>query len=76
MTLLAFAPFKPPDNHSKCLCSALRADIGLGQICIHGRTERALITIGSDFEGSISLVKQYPDGWSGKQGVEYLRMAQ
>ena len=38
------------------------ADIGLGQICIHGQTERALITIGSDFEGSISLVNQYPDG--------------
>ena len=52
------------------------ADIGLGQTRIDGRTELPLITIGSDLEGSISLVNQYPDGWSAKQGLDYLRMAQ
>jgi NAD(P)H-dependent flavin oxidoreductase YrpB (nitropropane dioxygenase family) len=63
-------------ERSKCLCNALMADIGLGQIRVDGRPELPLITIGSDLEGSISLVNQYPDGWSAKQGLEYLRMAQ
>ncbi len=61
---------------SKCLCNALMADIGLGQIRPDGRTELPLITIGSDLEGPMKLLSQYPDGWSAQQGLNYLRMAQ
>lgn len=61
---------------SKCLCNALMADIGLGQIRPDGRAELPLITIGSDLEGPLKLLSQYPDGWSARQGLEYLRMAQ
>ncbi|MEI7540690.1 MAG: nitronate monooxygenase [Actinomycetes bacterium] len=61
---------------SKCLCNALMADIGLGQIRPDGRTELPLITIGSDLEGPMKLLSRYPDGWSARQGLDYLRMAQ
>ena len=61
---------------SKCLCNALMADIGLGQIRPDGRTELALITIGSDLVGPMQLLARYPEGWSAKQGLDYLRTAQ
>ena len=61
---------------SKCLCNALMADIGLGQIRPDGRTELALITIGSDLVGPMQLLARYPEGWSAKQGLNYLRTAQ
>ena len=60
---------------SKCLCNALMADIGLGQLRPDGRRELPLITIGSDLEGSRQMLAKYPEGWSASQALNYLKMA-
>ena len=58
---------------AKCLCNALMADIGLGQLRPDGRIELPLITIGSDLDGPRRLKEIYPGGWSAKNAVDFLR---
>jgi len=58
---------------SKCLCNALMADIGLGQIRVDGSTELPLVTLGSDLAGAIELSEIYPKGWNAVAVLEYLR---
>jgi NAD(P)H-dependent flavin oxidoreductase YrpB (nitropropane dioxygenase family) len=58
---------------AKCLCNALMADIGLGQLRPDGRIELPLITIGSDLDGPRRLKEMYPSGWSAKNAVDFLR---
>jgi NAD(P)H-dependent flavin oxidoreductase YrpB (nitropropane dioxygenase family) len=61
------------NSRSKCLCNALMADIGLGQIRADGTTELPLVTFGSDLAGANELSKIYPRGWNANQVLEYLR---
>ena len=63
------------NSRSKCLCNALMADIGLGQIRVDGSTELPLVTLGSDLAGANDLSKIYPNGWNAIQVLEYLRGA-
>jgi hypothetical protein len=60
---------------SKCLCNALMADIGLGQIRPDARAEQPLVTIGSDLQGAKTLSMRYRHGWSAVQALDYLKMA-
>ena len=62
-------------KEAKCLCNALMADIGMGQIRSDGRTELPLVTIGSDLEGLNNLAMRYRHGWSAVQALDYLKMA-
>ena len=78
-------PAEPLDNYefksgqveqaqgSKCLCNALMADIGLGQLRPDGRTEISLLTFGSDLDGPRSMWKKYPTGWSALQAIDFLK---
>ena len=78
-------PAEPLDNYefkngqvdqaqgSKCLCNALMADIGLGQVRPDGRTEISLLTFGSDLEGPRAMRAKYPNGWNAVQAINFLR---
>ena len=55
-----------------CLCNALSADVGLGQTRPDGRTEEALVTLGSDLGGARRLAELHPDGWSADQVLDWL----
>ena len=80
-------PAEPLDNYefkngeveqaqgSKCLCNALMADIGLGQIRPDGRTEISLLTFGSDLDGPRALRALHPDGWNAVQALNFLKSA-
>lgn len=80
-------PAEPLDNYefkngevdqaqgSKCLCNALMADIGLGQVRPDGRTEISLLTFGSDLDGPRALRKLHPDGWNAVQALNFLKSA-
>ena len=80
-------PAEPLDNYefkngeveqaqgSKCLCNALMADIGLGQVRPDGRTEISLLTFGSDLEGPRALRELHPDGWNAVQALNFLKSA-
>ena len=59
-------------SESKCLCNALMSDIGMAQIRPDGRSELALITIGSDLDGPRRLVQLFPDGWGAQAALEFL----
>lgn len=59
-------------HNAKCLCNALMADIGLGQIRPNGSTEMPLVTIGSDLEGPRRLLQMHPQGWSAAEAVTFL----
>jgi len=61
------------NSRSKCLCNALMADIGLGQLRVDGTTELPLVTFGSDLAGANELSKIHPAGWSAKEVMEFLR---
>ncbi len=60
---------------SKCLCNALMADIGLGQVRPDGRTEISLLTFGSDLDGPRALRQLHPDGWNAVQALNFLKSA-
>ena len=60
------------NERSKCLCNALMADIGLGQLRIDGTTELPLVTFGSDLAGAKELVKIFPKGWKATQVLDFL----
>jgi len=78
-------PAEPLDNYefkngqvdhaqgSKCLCNALMADIGLGQLRPDGRTEISLLTFGSDLEGPRAMREKYPTGWNALQAINFLK---
>jgi NAD(P)H-dependent flavin oxidoreductase YrpB (nitropropane dioxygenase family) len=80
-------PAEPLDNYefkngeveqaqgSKCLCNALMADIGLGQIRPDGRTEISLLTFGSDLDGPRALRELHPNGWNAVQALNFLKSA-
>lgn len=80
-------PAEPLDNYefkkgavdqaqgSKCLCNALMADIGLGQLRPDGRTEISLLTFGSDLEGPRALRAIHPNGWNAIQALNFLKSA-
>lgn len=60
----------------KCLCNALFANIGMPQVRRSGYVEQPAITLGQDLEGPLGLLAAHPDGWSGRQAVEWLLGAQ
>ena len=60
------------NSRSKCLCNALMADIGLGQLRVDGTVELPLVTFGSDLAGAKELSKIHPEGWSAIQVLEFL----
>jgi nitronate monooxygenase len=56
----------------KCLCNALMADIGMGQVRAGGTRERPLLTSGDDLRLLGEFVGER-DGYSAADVVEYLR---
>ncbi|SDC04151.1 NAD(P)H-dependent flavin oxidoreductase YrpB, nitropropane dioxygenase family [Raineyella antarctica] len=55
-----------------CLCNALLADIGLGQMRKSGYVEQPAITLGQDLSGPERLAETRPDGWTAAEAVEWL----
>lgn len=56
----------------KCLCNGLMANIGLGQERKDGYKETRLVTLGQDLAGARELIREYVEGWSAQQAVEWL----
>lgn len=55
-----------------CLCNALAANVGLGQIRPDGYVEKPLVTLGADLDGPRRLARAHPDGWSAEDAVRWL----
>ena len=55
-----------------CLCNALTADVGIGQIRRDGYAEPPLVTLGSDLTGVAGLVARHPEGWCAADVVDWL----
>ncbi len=58
-----------------CLCNALMANVGLGQLRRNGYEEEPAVTLGQDLAGATALVTQYPGGWTSRQAVDWLLSA-
>lgn len=56
----------------KCLCNALMADIGLGQLRKNGYVEKPALTLGQDLSGPKELITRHPAGYSARDAVEWL----
>lgn len=56
----------------KCLCNALMANVGLGQLRRDGYEEQPAVTLGQDLIGATALVALHPGGWTARQAVEWL----
>lgn len=56
----------------KCLCNALMANIGLGQLRPSGYQEPPAVTLGQDLEGARELSRLHPGGWTARQAVDWL----
>jgi len=56
----------------KCLCNALAADIGLGQVRRDGYAEQPLVTLGQDLDGVALMAATHPDGWTAAAAVAHL----
>ncbi len=56
----------------KCLCNALMANVGLGQLRRGGYEEEPAVTLGQDLDGAKVLVDMYPGGWTARQAVDWL----
>ncbi|MFT3859829.1 nitronate monooxygenase [Micropruina sp.] len=56
----------------KCLCNALMANIGLGQVRRDGYVEQPAVTLGQDLEGARALLRLYPGGWTARQAIDWL----
>ncbi len=56
----------------KCLCNALMANVGLGQLRRSGYEEEPAITLGQDLVGAKALVALHPHGWTARQAVGWL----
>ena len=59
----------------KCLCNALMANIGLGQVRWGTYREPALLTLGSDLSGVAELSALHGGSWTSANVVEYLTSA-
>ena len=59
----------------KCLCNALMANIGLGQVRWGTYHEPALLTLGSDLSGAAKLSELHSGCWSSANVIEYLTSA-
>lgn len=55
-----------------CLCNALMANIGLGQVRRSGYIEEAAVTLGSDLASAHRLIERHPAGWTAREVVEWL----
>jgi NAD(P)H-dependent flavin oxidoreductase YrpB (nitropropane dioxygenase family) len=55
-----------------CLCNALTATVGLGQVRATGYVEPPLVTLGSDMDGATALFADHPGGWDAADVVEWL----
>ncbi|UZN03415.1 nitronate monooxygenase [Cellulomonas sp. S1-8] len=56
----------------KCVCNALLAGAGLGQVRRDGYRETALVTLGSDVEGPTRMLAEHPEGWTAADVVAFL----
>ncbi|WP_245530301.1 nitronate monooxygenase [Cellulomonas flavigena] len=56
----------------KCVCNALLAGVGLGQVRRDGYRETALLTLGSDVDGPARMLARHPDGWTCRDVVDFL----
>ncbi len=56
----------------KCLCNALMAAAGVGQVQKNGYEELSLITSGDDLERLGGFFREHPQGYSAQQVLEYL----
>ena len=56
-----------------CLCSALAANVGLGQTRRDGYHETALVTLGADLDGATELLAVHTAGWTAAQAVDDVR---
>jgi NAD(P)H-dependent flavin oxidoreductase YrpB (nitropropane dioxygenase family) len=56
----------------RCLCNALLANIGLGQVRWGSYHEPALITMGSDVSGCLQMWRIKGRRWSSQEVIEYL----
>jgi len=56
----------------KCLCNALMANVGLGQVRRSGYVEEAAVTLGQDLDGARRLIDVYPGGWTARQAIDWL----
>jgi len=56
----------------KCLCNALMANVGLGQLRRDGYVEEPAVTLGQDLTGARRLLEHYPQGWTARQAIEWL----
>lgn len=59
----------------KCLCNALMANIGLGQVRWGTYHEPALLTLGSDLSGAVELSAMHSGCWTSANVVEFLTSA-
>ncbi|MGV8845220.1 nitronate monooxygenase [Tessaracoccus sp.] len=56
----------------KCLCNALMANVGLGQLRRGGYQEEPAVTLGQDLDGARVLLGMHPGGWTARQAVDWL----
>jgi Dioxygenases related to 2-nitropropane dioxygenase len=56
----------------KCLCNALMADIGMGQIQAGGVEELPLLTAGDDLNNVVRMIKPGMTSYSAKDVINYL----
>ncbi len=56
----------------KCLCNALMADIGMGQIQAGGAEEMPLLTAGDDLNNIARMIKPGQTSYSAKDVINYL----
>lgn len=56
----------------KCLCNALMADVGMGQIQAGGQEELSLLTAGDDLNNLGRILKSNQNSFSAKDVVHYL----
>ncbi len=56
----------------KCLCNALMANVGLGQLRRNGYKEEPAVTLGQDLAGAVALIEMHPDGWTAAKALDWL----
>jgi NAD(P)H-dependent flavin oxidoreductase YrpB (nitropropane dioxygenase family) len=56
----------------KCLCNALMANVGHGQLRQDGYVEAAAVTLGQDLDGARELMVRHPGGWTAAQAIDWL----
>jgi len=56
----------------KCLCNALMADVGIGQIQANGEPELPLLTAGDDLNNIVRMIKPGKNSYSAKDVIGYL----